>query len=191
LRQGLVRSGAVGLGKARRGMVGHGMARDLIKKEKATMQDTKLYPLWKEAIKVFIETSMGEPGTVITEEWKLEHFGLKKPKMATVEEVQKFNLILLSTFESFREELLTEYQIHLKPAGRGAHIVLAPGEQTSDAWRQGVNDIKKSMSKMRQRLTNVSLDQLTLEERKENADALARMSLLAGMFRKARTKELD
>jgi len=155
------------------------------------MQETKLYPLWKEAAKAFIEAGMDQPGTIITEEWKIVQFGLEKPQIATVEEVQKFTLNLLSSFESFREELLTNYQVHLKPVGKGAHIVLAANEQTSEAWQQGVSDIKKAMSKMRQRLTNVSLDQLTVEERKENANALARMSLLAGMYKRARRKEIE
>lgn len=155
------------------------------------MEEPKLYPLWKEAVSEFIREGLDAPGTILSEDWKMMHFGLALPTSAKYEDVQKFQLKMLSAFESFRETLLQTHQVHLKSIGGGAHIVLAPHEQTSNAWNTGITDIARTMRQMRTRLTHVQIESLTNTERKENTDALVRMSMMAGMVKQVRLLEIE
>jgi hypothetical protein len=154
------------------------------------MSEVKLYPSWKEAVKTFMADGMNEPGTVIDETWKLINFDLVKPETGSLEELDRFRLRLLSAFESFREELLTTFQVHLKSIGQGSHIVLPPNEQTREAWKDGIEAIRSGIAKMKLRLGNVDYALLTHEERKENTDAQVRQAMLIDMFRKVRKKEI-
>lgn len=155
------------------------------------MNDEKLkqFPLWKEAVTVFLATNP-KPGDIISAEWKQENFGITKPDTGTVEQVQEYQLKLLATTDAFRTVLLEQYQIHLKPCGKGAHIVIPPHEQTQEAWGNGVNDIKRAFRKMGTALINVDVAQLTQDQRKDNTDAQVRMAMMTGMFKRARVCSL-
>jgi hypothetical protein len=149
------------------------------------MADVTLYPIWKEAVNTFIGT-VPQPGDIITEEWRCLHFGIKKPTTGTAESFTKYDLEMLSAFDSFRRELLEQHLIHLKSIGKGQHVVLAAKDQTTEAWQKGLAGVKSSIQKMHSELTHVDHTQLSSEERKENTDKQAKLSFLSTMVRKAK-----
>lgn len=129
-----------------------------------------------------------QPGALITEAWKLEHFGIKKP--ISVEDVSRYQLELLSAFSVFSTTLLVEHQIYLKAAGKGAHVVVSPSEQTEDAMGKRTREMGRSINSLRVELLNVNVGALTQEQRKENSDAQVKAAMIATMFRKAKRLRL-
>jgi len=149
------------------------------------MQEPTIYPAWKEAVKTFIE-SKPEPGHIISEGWKLDHFGITKPNHGTAEQFQRYSFEMLQAFEPFRRTLLEEYQVYLKPCGHGAHMVVHASEQTSDAWKKRTRAIGREIVALRKEVTNVNYAELTAEQRKENTDKQIKVAMMATMFHKSK-----
>lgn len=141
------------------------------------------YPAWREAIKAFMEGKFA-PGDTITFDWLYEKFLIQRPiGTSLLADAQKAELQFLSQFKSFEDALLTEHQIALTNVRGVGYRVVPPGEQTGWAEGQGVGEVKKAVRKLADRLTNIDLTQLTTEQRRENADALARLAMLSGMVK--------
>lgn len=151
--------------------------------------DTDKIARWRTAVDDFLATNP-KPGDIITEEWKQEHFGLPRPRLGTLEAVRSYQLKMLTAFDCFSKELLTEHQIHLKSGGRGAHIVIPPENQTKEAWNDGVNEISRSLRKAKLRLEHVDLGGLDTDHRKENTDAKTRLAMISSMFRKVKKQSI-
>lgn len=146
------------------------------------------YPPWREAINVFLKEEH-KPGDTLDFKWLYDNFALERPQKDTpFHQVQKTELQFLAQFKSFEEALLTEYQIALANVRGVGYKIVPPGEQTDWAERTGVGEVKKALRKQRDRLTNIDLPQLTPEQRKANADALARLAMMASMVKRAMDK---
>lgn len=141
------------------------------------------YPAWREAIKAFMDAKFAS-GDTMTFDWLYEHFLIKRPLGTTLlADAQKAELQFLGQFKQFEDALLTEHQIALTNVRGVGYRIVPPGEQTGWAEGQGVGEIKKAVRKLADRLTNIDLAQLTVDQRKENADALARLAMLSGMVK--------
>jgi hypothetical protein len=124
------------------------------------------------------------PGDTISFDWLYEKFLIQRPVGTTIlADAQKAELQFLGQFKAFEDALLTEHQIALTNVRGVGYRIVPPGEQTSWAEGQGVGEVKKAVRKLTDRLTNIDLAQLTTEQRKENADALARLAMLSGMIK--------
>lgn len=142
------------------------------------------YPAWREAIKAFMQARFA-PGDTIDFGWLYDNFLITRPVgTTTLAEAQRAELQFLSQFKAFEDALLTEHQIALSNVRGVGYRIVPPAEQTTWAEGQGVQDVKKAIRKLGDRLTNVDLVQLTAEGRKENADALARLAMLSGMVKR-------
>lgn len=143
------------------------------------------YPAWREAIKAFMQERFA-PGDTLTFDWLYKNFLIDRPSpTSSLADAQKAELAFLSQFKQFEETLLTEHRIALTNVRGVGHRVVPAAEQTQWAESQGLAEIRKAVRKLSDRLTNVDLVQLTASQRKENADALARMAMMAGMIKSA------
>lgn len=148
------------------------------------------YPPWKAALARFLDERRKcnfQPGDVISDEWLYSAMGMEMPddewKMGRA---TKARLAFLKQFDSLRAALLREHQIDLvRDIGEGYHVV-PPAEQTKVAYHDGIADVRKALGRLSERLTNVDHAQLTNEQRRENAEALAKLSMLETMRRRAR-----
>jgi hypothetical protein len=149
-----------------------------------------LYPLWREAVKAFIAADY-QPGDVVTHQWLYAHFGLEMPDDDMRHgKAKRLRLKRLSQFTNFEEALLKEHQIALRPrTGQGYEIVRAT-EQTAWAFADGIKTVRKSLTKMADRLLNVDHAQLSSDQRRANADALAKMAMLSGMAQRVTRQSL-
>jgi hypothetical protein len=77
--------------------------------------------------------------------------------------------------------LLSDHQVALSNVKGVGYQIVRPPEQTAWAEDQGDAELKKALRKRRDRLVNVNMTSLTQDERRQNADALARLGALAGM----------
>jgi hypothetical protein len=74
----------------------------------------------------------------------------------------------------------------LQPEPGQGYAVVPPTDQAKKALTDGMKAIKKAVRDMVDRGTNVNPARLTAEQRRENADILARMAMMRGMLRPPR-----
>ena len=146
--------------------------------------DFRLSPAWKQALKELIDGGL-KNGDVITRDRLVELFGLRKP--VTAEDQERFQLEFMQQFQELRDELLEEHRIALRTMyGERSYEVVHPSQQTDLAMQDGMRDLRRSVRKMSRTLAFVRHEELTDEQRKQNADAQAKAAMLAGMIRNPR-----
>lgn len=146
------------------------------------------HPAWREAVHRFREQGF-RAGDVLAFDWLFDAFGVIRPSPDTpLAEAQRSELEFLSGFKAFEDVLLGEYQIALANVRGVGYRVVPPAEQTAWAEGQGKLELKRALRKMHDRLANVDLGQLDAGQRRENADALARLAQLSGMAKSAMRK---
>lgn len=149
----------------------------------AEASELQLYPAWREGLRRFLAEGF-ERGTKIEHSWFYDAFSIDMPSPTTpLKEAEKLKLQFLSAFEEMRSALLTEHQVALASIHGFGYRVVPPEEQTTWAEREGVEQVKRSLQKMGDRMINVDLAALSGDLRKQNADALARFAMLSGMVR--------
>jgi hypothetical protein len=146
------------------------------------------YPAWREAITRLSKSNRLAPGILFTHRELYEMFIVKYPERdipITPAELAKLELQYLNQLQGFQTALLQEHQVALANVKGEGYRIVKPSEQTPWAERQGVNEIRKAIRKLAERLTNVDFLALGAEDRKVNADALARLGMLGGMLKQA------
>ncbi|MFZ2306857.1 MAG: hypothetical protein WAW73_17825 [Rhodoferax sp.] len=148
--------------------------------------DLALFPQWKQAVQDFLATFTY--GDLVPHEWLVEHFGmppLKDSQKLTAADFRRRQFDLLANTESFKHALLEQHQIFLQAVRGEGYRWSHPGEQTALATKEFERDAKRAFRSAGQRLRNVRLTELTDDQRRENTDAIAKVSALRGMARKA------
>ena len=144
------------------------------------------YPPWRAALESFLRQGW-KCGEVIPHEWFWEAFGMKKPLADTplaLAEREKYKF--LKQFEPLRFALLKEHKIYLFNEFSVGYRIVPPSDQTRTAYAEGVREVRKAMRKMAAGITFIDLGALTDQQRRENAEAMARLSMLETMRRKVR-----
>ena len=145
--------------------------------------DVELHPAWRQAVREFIAADH-KPGDRLE---RVYFYGLLRVAMPAPDTpmaaAEKARLAFLQQFTAFRDELLTEHQIDLEAVPGFGYRVVPPAEQTALAERQGRDEVRRALRKSIIRLANVDLAALDHNQRRDNADAMARMSQLRGLVR--------
>lgn len=151
----------------------------------AESEELTLLPEWRQAVKDFLAAGFAE-GDVVSHAWLEEHFG-----MAPVAEDapmlpadwNKRQFAWLRNIEAFRSELLEQHQVFLDSViGQGYRLV-PPREQTAAAQDKFERESKKSFRRAATTLRHIRVGELSDSQRKENIDAIAKLSMLQGMFK--------
>lgn len=144
--------------------------------------DLDLYPAWREALKQWPSSGFTW-GDTIPHEWFYEAFRLEPVRdEMTVKEAESIRLKFLGQFESFRRALLEEHRQDLCSVRGYGYEIVTPAEASRRATDDEMHEVRKAMRNLRRRLTFVALEQMTDEQRRENADLLARAASLGRMF---------
>lgn len=116
-------------------------------------------------------------GSVIATEWFSQHFGIKPP--TTIPEADQAKMLYATYMGQFRAKLLVDCKMALRTKnGIGQEVVL-PGEQTSWAMDEAKNIITKELERAKDRLVYINSEELNDSERKENTDAIAKLSFFS------------
>lgn len=148
--------------------------------------DIALFPAWRQAVQDFL--SEFKYGDLVSHDWLVTHFGMplvRDSQKMTVSDFRRRQFDLLANTESFKHELLAHHQIYLQPVRGEGYRWSHPGEQTTLATKQFEKDARNAFRSVGQRLRNVRLTELTDDQRRENTDAIVKVSTLRGMARKA------
>jgi hypothetical protein len=158
------------------------------------MTETTLYPLWKQAVKTLLDGGLTF-GSTISRKYIADLCGVNPP--SSVEDVRRHDLELLTCITEIKDTLLTAHCMLMVTDNKGSYIVIEPESQTTYAVETGVKDISRAMRKMSMNVSFTKTSMLNDAERKRNADAQAKISMLAGMMsnenkelRKIATKEI-
>jgi len=126
-------------------------------------------------------------GSMIRKEWFYQNFNLPIT-VRTPQEAEDVKMLYARHLGALRTKLLVERKMALRTKdGVGQEVVL-PEEQTDWAVRDFVSDVCRLTEKVRDRLHHVNFTALTDEQKRENADAVAKLSFFQNRGLKALTK---
>lgn len=144
-------------------------------------QQPKLYPAWRQAEADLIAQGLSF-GSIVTDDFLREAFGIKPAR--TINEHEKNKLVFLRQITALKDSLLeTRKMLLVDEPGVGYRVAL-PEEQTRLTVHRRGKEIKRALSKMVREVTHVDTARLNDGQRKENADALAKLGGLRRMARK-------
>jgi hypothetical protein len=145
------------------------------------MNDTtqpKLYPAWKQALADVVASQI-QPGQTIDKQWLEQAFGIEPAQ--TVAQHEKNHHLFRHMFWRFRSELLEQHQLMLRPIAGVGYEVINPQQQTDVALKDRGREVAWALQKLTNELTHVRHEALTDDQRKQNADALAKVGQLAAL----------
>lgn len=150
------------------------------------MSNLARHPLWRQAVQDFIaEFAYGD---IVGHYWLEAHFGmpgLSEDEQLTADQFRERQFEWLANVEAFKVELLRDHQICLQSIRGKGYRWVPPNEQTDLAVADFHRGAKKIFSSVGQKLRHLRASELTDGERKTNVDAVAKLSALQGMARKA------
>ena len=150
------------------------------------MEQTTLYPAWKQAVKVLLDEGLTY-GSTVSRKRLAELCQVRTPE--SIDDVRRYDLELLTCITEIKDTLLTAQCMLLVSDNKGSFVVIAPESQTQYAVDTGIKSIGREMKKMAMAVSFTRTELLSNEERARNADAQAKISMLAGMM-KVQNKEL-
>jgi hypothetical protein len=149
--------------------------------------DVRLFPAWKHALAALLERGL-DNGLVITKAELCELFGLREP--TTIDEYERHQFAFMRQFDELRSELLEEHRIALRTLyGEASYEVVPPHQQTDLAMTDGMRELQRTLRKMARTVAFVRQEELTDAQRKANADAQAKVAMLASMARRPRLSQ--
>lgn len=157
-------------------------------KEIRMSDELNLYPPWRQAVENFRAAGFTY-GDFVSLVWLYENLGIQMPRDGTPHaEAKRLELRFLGQFSTFRRQILEEMQMDLEAGAKGedgrGYLVISPQDQTRLAMQDGRRDITRSLRRMHRRVANVNTSNLTADQRRENADAMARIASLAAIARR-------
>lgn len=129
-------------------------------------------------------------GDTIPKTWFYDQLGVTYPELAnSYEQAQACEKKFVGLFygsDGFRTYLLEHRKRFLKSNHARGFEVLPPEKQTGFAERQRRKDINKALRDEHMLLTHVDNTMLSMDQRRENEDAIARNAALARIFHRQR-----
>jgi hypothetical protein len=138
----------------------------------------KLFPAWKQALADVVAAHI-QPGQTINKDWLEQAFGIEPAQ--TVAQHEKNHHQFRHMFWRFRTELLEQHQLMLRPLAGVGYEVIEPQRQTEVAVKDRGREVAWALQKLTNELTHVRHEALTDDQRKQNADALAKVGQLAAL----------
>lgn len=150
-------------------------------------QETTLFPAWRQAVRDLLDEGITY-GSTISRKRIAEMCRVQPP--TSIEDVRRHDLELLQCVTEIKDILLTAHCMLMVADHKGSFVIIAPESQTEYAVNTGIKAISREMKKMAMGVSFTKTDLLSAPERAKNADAQAKISMLAGMV-KSQNMELQ
>ena len=149
-----------------------------------------LLPAWKNAARELFEGQFTF-GDVVPHDALHAAFRLPEPKdTATIAEYKEWGLKVLGQMTALTEYLLEEKSMCLRALPGVGYEIVPPAKQTEYAEKEGWKQVRSGLRKMQRRLAYVDRSQLTHEQARANADAMAKAGALKQMISQAKRLKL-
>jgi len=149
------------------------------------MSELRLFPAWKHAVQTLIDSGLTY-GSTVTKDQIIDLCELDIP--VTVDQKDAFDLRLMAAICNIKDALLEGHRMMLVSNRDGSYRVIAPKEQTAYTIENFTRTVAKEFQRAAMGTQYVNASLLDETQRKQNADAQAKLSMLAGMQRIARTE---
>ena len=116
-------------------------------------------------------------GSIIPKEFFHENFRLKTP--VTAADKVEYDVLYMNYMGELRARLLFESKFLLVPKNGIGQEIIDPREQTGYSTDEFKREINKIYRKTRDRLLNIDMTKLSDVEKKENSDAIAKLSFFS------------
>lgn len=140
---------------------------------------------WEQFLKNIAER-FGDGG-IISHDWLKEQFGLKELRLSEYETVEEFlkardnqQFAYITIVDAVRWELLEQESMYLANVRGDGYRILRPYEQTSFAWDQLWNDLRKEFKAAEMIMTYVQT--VDLWQQSKDNDIRAKFSLMKQML---------
>lgn len=143
-------------------------------------QETTLFPAWRQAVRDLLDEGITY-GSTISRKRIAEMCQVQPP--TSIEDVRRHDLELLQCVTEIKDILLTAHCMLMVADHKGSFVIIAPESQTEYAVNTGIKAISREMKKMAMGVSFTKTDLLSAPERAKNADAQAKISMLAGMVK--------
>ena len=150
------------------------------------MTEATLFPAWNQHVRVLLDEGITY-GSTIERKRLAELCQIRPPE--NVQDVRRHDLELLTCITAIKDVMLTAHCMLLVADNKGSFMVIAPESQTQYAVDTGLKAISREMKRMAMGVSFTRTELLSDKERAKNADAQAKISMLAGMM-KVQNKEL-
>jgi hypothetical protein len=144
------------------------------------MTEPTLFPAWKQAVRVLLDEGLTY-GSTVTRKRLADLCQVRQPE--SIEDVRRYDLELLTCITEIKDVLLTAHCMLLVTDNKGAYVVIAPESQTQYAVDNGIKAIGREMKKMSMAVSFTKTELLSDADRAKNADAQAKIAMLAGMVK--------
>jgi hypothetical protein len=148
------------------------------------IKQLEAYPAWKEAFAKF-KASKFRYGAVVTHEWLYDALGLKAPSGKTPwSEAKKVQLEYMENVIKLREAVQLEELLYLESVPGAGYRVVPPNDQTACAMERASERMQKLLRDTARAVGNIRTDELDDQRRRENMDARAKISSIAGLAKR-------
>lgn len=149
------------------------------------MDDLPLHPIWREALRRWPEYGYTW-GDIIPHKWFFEVFDLPEIiDTMTVKQAQAIELKMLRYRTEFERALRAEYRMDLVSVPGKGYEIVTPGEQSRRAYDDFQTAMKRASRDLAERLRYINVGMLSDDERRENANLLARAGSIARWIKQA------
>lgn len=142
------------------------------------------YPAWKEALELFRAENFPY-GHILTHEWLYDAFQIQMPLENTPWRIAKVTQIeYMENVIRFREALQLEDLLYLETEWKVGYRIVSPSEQTARAMALASARMNKALRGAARAVGNIRTQELSEQERRENTDARAKISSIAGLTKR-------
>lgn len=154
------------------------------------MSDLPIYPIWREALRRWPESGFTW-GDIVPHKWFYDAFELPEViESMTVKQAQQIELKMLRYRTEFERALRAEYRMDLVSVPGVGYEIVTPAEQSRRAYDDFQAAMRRASRDLSDRLRYVNIGMLTDDQRRENADLLARAGSVARWIKQATARLL-
>jgi hypothetical protein len=149
-----------------------------------TEERLEKFPAWREALELFRAENFPY-GHILTHEWLYKAFGIRMPEPSTPWRLAKVTQVeYMENVIRFREALQLEDLLYLETAWALGYRIVPPSEQTARAMALASARMNKALRRAARTVGNIRVQELSEQERRENTDARAKISSIAGLAKR-------
>ncbi len=145
-----------------------------------------LYPAWRQLERDLLDAGLPDGATIPMDRLR-SGLGVRDPATLNGADVMREQLQFNSAMGSLMASLLENHRIKLRLVEGVGYMVVPPEDQTRLAIKERGAEVQNVIEKAFRDVTYVRTEALTDEQRRENADAVAKFASL-GLMTKERLK---
>jgi hypothetical protein len=143
----------------------------------------KLYPAWRQLERDLLDAGLPD-GSTIAMDYLRQRLGLRDPHELHGDDVLREQAQFNFAMGALMASLLEGHRIKLRLVEGVGYMVVPPEDQTRLTLKDRGSEVASALSKAFREVTHVRTEALTEDQRRENADAIAKIGALRAMAAK-------